>query len=87
MLREILSEIIADSFNGGKPITAPKQKQKADAYPTHSPLYKDAKMTEYICSHCGIKMSRHSDCGRPSPGRCPRRTGGRPHVWRINRKY
>ncbi len=87
MLKELLKEIIADSFGNDVSNQYPTSKAKKENYPTHSPLYKDAKMTEFICTHCGIKMSRHSDCGRPSPGRCPRRTGGRPHVWRINRKY
>ncbi len=56
-------------------------------YPDHSPMYKDSKMTEYMCTHCGAKISHHSDCGRPSPGRCPRRSNGQPHRWVVNRKY
>jgi len=44
-------------------------------------------MTEYMCSYCGRKVIRSNTSGRPQPGKCPRKTGDKPHSWRINKKY
>lgn len=41
---------------------------------------------EYMCSYCGKKEIKTSLQGRPMPGKCPRRQGDKPHIWRINRK-
>ena len=41
---------------------------------------------EYMCRYCGAKMLRTAQSGRPSPGKCPRKTGDKPHSWVINRK-
>jgi hypothetical protein len=45
------------------------------------------KFAEYQCSYCGAKQSRTISSGRPSPGRCPRKSGDKPHSWVLNRKY
>lgn len=47
---------------------------------------------EYICSFCGMKTSRAVSCGRPSPGVCSKKGKtkngqGKPHTWRINRRF
>ena len=57
-----------------------------------SVLIKNKKWVEYICTHCGAKVQRRENTGRPDPGFCSRRgkssTGlSKPHVWVINRKY
>ena len=41
---------------------------------------------EYMCRYCGAKMLRSAQSGKPSPGKCPRKTGDRPHSWIINRR-
>lgn len=41
---------------------------------------------EYMCRYCGAKSNRHAGSGYPSPGACGRRNG-KPHIWRINRRY
>lgn len=43
------------------------------------------KYIEYICTMCGCKEVRAERYGRPMPGRCPRKTGDKPHSWRRNR--
>ncbi len=43
------------------------------------------KHIQYMCTHCGMKVIRAESAGRPMPGRCPRRTNGRPHVWVKNK--
>ena len=43
------------------------------------------KYIEYICTTCGRKEIRTEISGRPMPGKCPRKTGDRPHSWRRNR--
>lgn len=40
---------------------------------------------EYICSFCGKKTTMNAQMGRPQPGKCPRKTGDKPHSWRKNR--
>ena len=45
------------------------------------------KMVEWMCTHCGTKVHRSNLIGRPMPGKCPKRTGNRPHVWVKNREY
>lgn len=42
---------------------------------------------EYQCRYCGRKESRGINAGRPQPGKCPRKTGDKPHSWVINRKW
>ena len=46
----------------------------------------EAKRIEYICSVCGKRETKGVDYGRPMPGKCPRKTGDKPHSWRVNRK-
>lgn len=41
---------------------------------------------EYMCRYCGLKKRMAEDRGKPDPGRCPRKTGDRPHTWIKNRK-
>ena len=43
------------------------------------------KKIEYICTYCGKKTIRSEMIGRPEPGKCPRKTGDRPHTWQKNR--
>ena len=45
------------------------------------------KRIEYMCTYCGEKVGRMPSMGRPMPGKCPRKVGGQPHKWVINRKY
>lgn len=45
------------------------------------------KKIEYMCRYCGRKEVRKEGMGRPMPGKCPRKTGDKPHSWSINRKY
>ncbi len=52
----------------------------------------EAKRIEYICTYCGIKTNRAVNCGRPAPGTCTKKPKskdgtGKPHTWRINRRY
>lgn len=44
------------------------------------------KRIEYMCSYCGKKTIRTSIQGRPLPGKCPRKSGDRPHSWVKNRE-
>ena len=41
---------------------------------------------EYKCSYCGRTETRGGMSGRPDPGKCPRKTGDKPHSWVINKK-
>lgn len=55
-------------------------------------IVKVAEKIEYMCSYCGIKITRSKSMGRPEPGKCarkPRNSAGqmRPHTWVINRKF
>lgn len=43
------------------------------------------KAIEWMCTHCGMKMPKGENAGRPNPGKCPKRTDGKPHVWVKNR--
>ncbi len=43
------------------------------------------KNIQFMCTHCGMKVIRGEALGRPSPGRCPKRKDGRPHVWVKNK--
>lgn len=43
------------------------------------------KHIEYMCTHCGRKVIRSELQGRPLPGKCPRKTGDKPHSWVKNR--
>ena len=42
---------------------------------------------EYMCSFCGAKKQLPNSMGRPLPGKCPRKSGDKPHTWVINRKF
>ena len=42
---------------------------------------------EYICTYCGKKTVRAGNQGRPVPGKCPRKTGDKPHTWVVNKKH
>lgn len=44
------------------------------------------KAIEYMCSQCGKKQVKLKTMGRPEPGKCPRKTGNRPHSWVKNRE-
>ena len=44
------------------------------------------KRIQYMCSYCGKKETRLVSLGRPLPGKCPRKTGNKPHSWVINKK-
>ncbi len=44
------------------------------------------KRIEYKCSWCGKTVTRGEGSGRPDPGKCPRKSGDKPHTWTINRK-
>ena len=44
------------------------------------------KKTEYMCSQCGRKEIKLKSMGRPLPGKCPRKTGNKPHSWVKNRE-
>lgn len=55
-------------------------------------LNKKPTTVEYICSYCGIRVTRGALMGRPQPGICPRKgktSDGKPkpHSWRVNRKF
>lgn len=41
---------------------------------------------EYMCTCCGKKEIRNTWAGRPMPGKCPRKSGDKPHTWVVNRK-
>ena len=45
------------------------------------------KFVEYMCSQCGKKETKPKAMGRPSPGRCPRKQGNKPHSWVKNREF
>lgn len=45
------------------------------------------KFIQYMCTYCGKKTTMAANKGRPEPGRCPRKSGDRPHTWRINRVW
>ena len=42
---------------------------------------------EYMCIYCGKRVMKPQEFGRPDPGRCPRKSGDKPHTWRINKKF
>ena len=46
-----------------------------------------AKRIEFMCTHCGRKVTKPAIAGRPEPGKCPKRTPGQPHRWVVNRRY
>lgn len=41
---------------------------------------------EFMCTYCGTKIWRHSNMGKPYPGKCPRRNGDQPHRWVVNKR-
>lgn len=43
------------------------------------------KTYEWMCTHCGKKVLRGENMGRPNPDKCPRKTNGGPHVWVKNK--
>ena len=45
------------------------------------------RMVEFMCTYCGKKTSKSATSGRPDPGKCPKKTGEKPHSWVINRKW
>lgn len=45
------------------------------------------KNVEWMCRYCGQKIVKSEKMGRPAPGKCPRKTGDKPHSWVINRKF
>lgn len=47
----------------------------------------EVKMIEYMCTYCGRRVTKSKSNGRPDPGKCPRKTGDRPHSWTINRRF
>ena len=52
---------------------------------------KKVSSVEYMCSWCGMIVTRGPSQGRPSPGNCSRKPKmsngkGRPHTWVIRRK-
>lgn len=44
------------------------------------------KKIEYMCRYCGTKEIKTNLQGRPMPGRCPRKSGDKPHSWVKNRE-
>jgi len=48
---------------------------------------KEIKHVEYMCTYCGTKTIRNVNMGRPQPGKCPRKTGNKPHSWVVNRRF
>ena len=42
------------------------------------------KSQNWICTCCGKKTARSASAGRPDPGRCPRKSGDKPHSWVKN---
>lgn len=42
---------------------------------------------EWMCTHCGTKVGKPIELGRPDPGRCPRKANGGPHSWVKNRTF
>ena len=49
-------------------------------------LVKKTVRIEWMCTHCGQKVTRAESTGRPAPGTCPRKPGKGPHTWVKNRK-
>jgi len=45
------------------------------------------KFIEYKCTYCGKTITKGAVMGRPDPGKCPRKTGDKPHSWVKNRSY
>ncbi len=45
------------------------------------------KFVEYMCSQCGKKETKPKAMGRPMPGKCPRKTGNKPHSWVKNKEF
>ncbi len=45
------------------------------------------KYVEYQCTWCGKRVTRAEGAGKPLPGKCPRKTGDKPHTWIVNRKF
>lgn len=55
-------------------------------------MLKSTNNIEYICTWCGKRITKRATSGRPEPGQCPRKPKtkdgmGKPHTWRINRKF
>lgn len=46
----------------------------------------EKKFIEYMCSECGKKQTMPKTMGRPAPGKCPRKSGDKPHSWVKNRE-
>lgn len=44
------------------------------------------KRIEYMCRYCGAKVIRYATQGKPLPGKCPRKSGDKPHSWTVNRR-
>lgn len=44
-----------------------------------------SRYIEWMCTHCGKKQSVLEGRGRPSPGKCQRKQGDKPHTWVKNR--
>ncbi|KOA20325.1 hypothetical protein CLHOM_12370 [Clostridium homopropionicum DSM 5847] len=44
-----------------------------------------SKTIEWMCTTCGKKELKSETTGRPNPGKCPRKTGDKPHSWTKNR--
>lgn len=49
-------------------------------------IVKKIARIEWMCTHCGKKVTRSGSLGRPDPGTCPRRPNKGPHSWVKNRK-
>lgn len=45
------------------------------------------KNVEWMCTHCGAKINKSELAGRPAPGKCPKKSGNKPHTWVVNKKY
>ena len=45
------------------------------------------KKVEYVCKYCGKREIKQANMGRPLPGKCPRKTGDKPHSWVVNRRF
>jgi len=42
---------------------------------------------EYVCRHCGVKITTGVSSGKPKPSRCQRRANNLPHSWVIGRRW
>lgn len=44
----------------------------------------ETRKSSYVkwrCTWCGKRETKSSSMGRPNPGKCPRKTGDKPHTW------